>query len=73
MQHSILLANLPFKIQMREIYLAMNKLSGEGYLHVFKLDMRQAVHKYTVLRVGQQLSAMPYRLTNIPKLVYIHL
>jgi hypothetical protein len=57
---------------MQENYLSMNKLSGEGYLHMFKHDIRQAVHKY-VLRIGQQLSAKLNRLTNIPKLIYIHL
>jgi hypothetical protein len=73
MQNSISFANLPFKIHMRENYLSMDKLSGEGYLHVFKHGMRQVVHKYIVLRIGQQVSAKPYRLTNIPKLIYIHL
>jgi hypothetical protein len=59
MQHSVSFANLPFKIRMREHYLSMNKLSWEGYLHMFKHDIRQFINIYYGLRIGQQLSAQP--------------
>jgi hypothetical protein len=52
---------------MRENYLSMNKLSGEGYIHVFKHHIRQAYHNYTY-RTGPWFSAKPYGHTNIPKL-----